>query len=35
MSLVMEWTALHQWELMENWDRMRRDELPMSIEPLD
>jgi hypothetical protein len=34
MSLVLEWAALHQWELMENWDRMRRDELPQSIEPL-
>lgn len=34
MSLVLEWTALHQWELMENWDRMRRDELPASIETL-
>lgn len=34
MSLVLEWTALHQSELMANWDRMRRDEAPLPIEPL-
>ena len=35
MSLIMEWTAIHQAELNENWDRMRRDELPLPIKPLD
>jgi hypothetical protein len=34
ISLVLEWAALHQLELMENWDRMRRDEAPQPIEPL-
>jgi Domain of unknown function (DUF4160) len=34
VSLVMEWSALHQEELMENWNRMRRDEPPLAIEPL-
>jgi phosphomannomutase len=34
MSLVLEWTALHQRELMENWNCMRNDELPLPIEPL-
>jgi len=34
VSLVLEWAALHQWELMENWNRMRRGEEPAAIEPL-
>ncbi len=34
-SLVFEWAALHQSELMENWNRCRRQEQPNSIEPLD
>jgi hypothetical protein len=34
ISLVMEWAAMHQPELMENWDRMRNDEDPFPIEPL-
>jgi hypothetical protein len=34
VSLILEWAALHQAELMENWNRMRNDELPQAIEPL-
>ncbi len=33
-SMVIEWTALHQRELMENWQRLRRDQAPNKIEPL-
>ena len=34
-ALVVEWTSLHRFELMENWDRARQG-LPLrSIEPLD
>ena len=34
-ALVVEWTTLHQFELMGNWDRARQG-LPLrSIEPLD
>lgn len=34
-SLVLEWTALHQKELADNWDRCRRGEPPRLLEPLD
>jgi len=34
LSLVLEWAALHQIELIENWNRMRRDDPALPIEPL-
>ena len=34
LGLVAEWTALHQKELMDNWDRARRQEPLMAIAPL-
>ena len=34
LSLVLEWAALHQVELIENWNRMRRDDPALPIEPL-
>ncbi|HEX5245048.1 MAG TPA: DUF4160 domain-containing protein [Tepidisphaeraceae bacterium] len=34
-SMVLEWAALHQQELMENWFRLRRGESPNPIAPLD
>jgi Domain of unknown function (DUF4160) len=35
LSLVLEWAALHQEELMENW-RLREVEQPLiKIEPLE
>ena len=35
LSLVLEWAALHQAELRDNWDRTR-EHLPLKpIEPLD
>lgn len=35
LSLVIEWTTLHQKELMENWDRMLKQEPFQSIAPLE
>jgi hypothetical protein len=34
-SMVLEWAALHQQELMDNWQRMRRGDPPAPIPPLD
>ncbi len=34
-SMVIEWAALHQNELLENWELMRADSVPMKIEPLE
>ena len=34
LSLVIEWSVLHQQELLENWERLHRGELPLSIPPL-
>ena len=35
VSLVYEWLDLHKDELMENWTRMLKDEMPKEIQPLD
>ena len=35
LSMVIEWAALHQQELMNNWNTMRFNEQPAKIEPLD
>ncbi|MBP9664862.1 MAG: DUF4160 domain-containing protein [Pyrinomonadaceae bacterium] len=34
-SLIKKWAKLHQKELMENWDRARRDGELQKIDPLD
>jgi hypothetical protein len=34
LGIVTEWTALHQNELMENWERARKQVSLQSIEPL-
>jgi len=34
-SLVFEWAALHQRELIDNWQRARRHAPLQRIEPLD
>ena len=34
-GMVMEWAAAHQPELLANWERMRNDQLPNRIDPLD
>lgn len=33
--LVLEWTALHRTELMNNWERLQNLESPLPIDPLD
>jgi hypothetical protein len=35
LSLVYEWAALHQNELMENWRRLQADQPADSIAPLE
>jgi hypothetical protein len=34
LLLVGEWRERHRDELLENWERMRRHEQPIAIEPL-
>ncbi len=34
LSLVIEWAALHQRELVDNWNLARQDQKPRKIEPL-
>jgi DUF1365 family protein len=34
LALVLEWATLHRHELRENWQRARRREIIISIEPL-
>lgn len=34
-SLVIEWAALHQHELLKNWQRLRSDQATERIEPLE
>lgn len=34
-SMVIEWAAIHQSELMENWTRLGRDGSVQKIEPLE
>lgn len=34
LGIVTEWTALHQNELMQNWERARNQERLLDIEPL-
>jgi hypothetical protein len=35
LALVVEWARLHQAELMDNWWRLRADEPPQRIPPLE
>lgn len=35
VSMVIEWAAVHQQELMQNWDRLQGDGPAEKIEPLD
>lgn len=34
-SLVIEWAALHQRELLSNWNRLRSNQPVEKIQPLD
>jgi len=35
LVLVLDWGALHQQELREDWELCRRKEQPKKIQPLD
>ena len=35
LTLLYEWRERHKAELRENWNRLRRGELPLPIPPLD
>jgi hypothetical protein len=34
-SMVIEWAALHQQELMDNWQQCQSGKSPKKLEPLD
>ena len=34
-SMVLEWAALHQQDLMHNWHRLRNDQPTERIDPLE
>ena len=34
LSMVLEWTALHQAELLENWDRLHSARPAVKVAPL-
>jgi uncharacterized protein DUF4160 len=35
LALIVEWASLHEAELLANWARCRRGELPLGIPPLE
>ncbi len=35
MSMVLEWAALHQRELAENWRALRSGRQPAKVRPLE
>lgn len=35
ISMIIEWAALHQHELLENWQRLREEQPVVKIEPLE
>jgi hypothetical protein len=35
LALIVEWASLHEAELLANWDRVRREEPPVRIPPLE
>jgi hypothetical protein len=34
-SMILEWTALHQEELMQDWELCKNMQTPFAIEPLE
>lgn len=34
-SMILEWTALHQEELLQDWELCANMQTPFSIEPLE
>jgi hypothetical protein len=35
ISMIIEWTALHQDELMLNWNKLHNEKTPDKVEPLE
>ena len=35
LGMVLEWAAVHQQELLENWELLRNDRAPRRIAPLE
>lgn len=35
LGMVLEWAALHQRELLDNWQLLHSDQPPHTIDPLD
>ena len=35
LALIVEWASMHRAELLANWDRLRREEPPVRIPPLE
>jgi len=35
LALAIEWASLHQSELLANWRRLRRNQSPIRIAPLE
>jgi len=35
LGMVLEWAASHREELLDNWQRLRNDEQPNFIDPLE
>jgi uncharacterized protein DUF4160 len=35
LALIVEWASMHRVELLANWDRLRREEPPAKIPPLE
>jgi hypothetical protein len=35
LGMVLEWGAMHQQELLDNWGRLRNDEPAQRIDPLE
>ena len=35
LGMALEWAAIHQQELLDNWERLHNDEAPQAIDPLE
>lgn len=35
LGMTMEWAAMHQQELLDDWNLVRSDQAPNRIDPLD
>ena len=35
LGMALEWAAMYQQELLDNWERLHNDEAPQAIDPLE